>query len=216
MKESMESSANSVEEAIQEALNQLGVTREEVRVTVLSEGKHGVFGLGGEPARVRVEPLELASRMAGDLAEEARSVLETLLNKMGIEAQVWLASGAEVAIPIAFDIRGDDLGILIGRRGQTLACLQFMVRLIVSHQTKTWVPIVLDVEGYRRRRSEKLQALAKRLAERVSTRKSPFTLQPMLASERRIIHLALADHPSVTTESIGEGEARRVVIRPKK
>lgn len=221
MKESMESSASSVEEAIKQALNQLGVTREEVRVTVLDEGKRGVLGLGSEPARVRVELLEPAAGNDDSLSEVARAVLEALLAGMDIEAavetQVQPAVGeGEIAAPIAFDIRGDDLGILIGRRGQTLSCLQFMVRLIVGHQTKTWVPITVDVEGYRLRRSEKLMALAGRLAEQVRTRRSPFTLEPMLAYERRIIHLALADHPDVTTESIGEGEARRVVIRLKR
>lgn len=221
MKESMESSASSVEEAIKQALNQLGVTREKVRVTVLDEGKRGVLGLGSEPARVRVELLEPAAGNDDSLSEVARAVLEALLAGMDIEAavetQVQPAVGeGEIAAPIAFDIRGDDLGILIGRRGQTLSCLQFMVRLIVGHQTKTWVPITVDVEGYRLRRSEKLMALAGRLAEQVRTRRSPFTLEPMLAYERRIIHLALADHPDVTTESIGEGEARRVVIRLKR
>ncbi|HEY56312.1 MAG TPA: protein jag [Dehalococcoidia bacterium] len=221
MKESMESSASSVEEAIKQALNQLGVTREEVRVTVLDEGKRGVLGLGSEPARVSVELLEPAAGNDDSLSEVARAVLEALLAGMDIEAavetQVQPAVGeGEIAAPIAFDIRGDDLGILIGRRGQTLSCLQFMVRLIVGHQTKTWVPITVDVEGYRLRRSEKLMALAGRLAEQVRTRRSPFTLEPMLAYERRIIHLALADHPDVTTESIGEGEARRVVIRLKR
>ena len=174
--------------------------------------------MGSEPARVSVE---LIAEEQGDLAEVAEGVLETLLTKMDIvasvEPQVEPASDQEkTEAPIAFDIRGDDLGILIGRRGQTLACLQFVVRLIVGHQTKTWIPITIDVEGYRHRRSEKLRALAWRLAEQVRTRKSPFTLEPMLAYERRIIHLALADHPDVTTESIGEGEARKVVIQPKK
>jgi len=217
MKESMESSANSVEEAIKQALDQLGVTREEVKVTVLSEGKRGILGVGSEPAQVRVE---LVTEEKGSITEVIKDVLETLLTKMDIVAsvmpQVQPASDQEEEAPIAFDIQGDDLGILIGRRGQTLACLQFVVRLIVGHQTKTWAPITIDVEGYRQRRSEKLRALAWRLAEQVRTRKSPFTLEPMLAYERRIIHLALADHPDVTTESIGEGEARKVVIRPKK
>jgi len=197
------------------------VTREKVRVTVLDEGKRGVLGLGSEPARVSVELLEPAAGNDDSLSEVARAVLEALLAGMDIEAavetQVQPAVGeGEIAAPIAFDIRGDDLGILIGRRGQTLSCLQFMVRLIVGHQTKTWVPITVDVEGYRLRRSEKLMALAGRLAEQVRTRRSPFTLEPMLAYERRIIHLALADHPDVITESIGEGEARRVVIRLKR
>jgi spoIIIJ-associated protein len=173
--------------------------------------------MGGEPARVRVE---LVTEERGGVTKITKDVLEALLTKMDIEAsvmpQVQPASDQGEEVPIAFDIQGDDLGILIGRRGQTLACLQFVVRLIVGHQTKTWAPITIDVEGYRQRRSEKLRALAWRLAEQVRTRKSPFTLEPMLAYERRIIHLALADHPDVTTESIGEGETRKVVIRPKK
>ena len=219
MKENMELSANSVEEATKQALDQLGVTRDEVKVTILSEGKRSILGLGGEPARVRVELLEPVVREDGGIAEVAKGTLEALLSKMGIVASVMSPvqpSEGEATTPLAFDVMGDDLGILIGRRGQTLTCLQFMVRLIVGHQTKTWVPITVDVEGYRQRRSEKLRALAERLAERVITRKTPFTLEPMLAYERRIIHLALANHPDVTTESIGEGEARRVVIQPRK
>ncbi len=174
--------------------------------------------MGSEPARVRVE---LVAEEKEDITEVTKDVLEALLTKMDIVASVIpqaqpASNQGEAEALIAFDIRGDDLGILIGRRGQTLACLQFVVRLIVGHQTKTWIPITIDVEGYLHRRSEKLRALAWRLAEQVFTRKSPFTLEPMLAYERRIIHLALADHPDVTTESIGEGEARKVVIRPKK
>jgi len=155
-----------------------------------------------------------------NVTEVAKGVLETLLDGMGIVASVVspaepVSEGEETIVPIAFDIEGEDLGILIGRRGQTLACLQFVVRLIVGHQTKDWVPIIIDVEGYKQRRYEKLHTLAKNLAEQVKARRVPFTLEPMLAYERRIIHLALADDPDVTTESIGEGESRKVVIRSK-
>jgi len=214
----MEISARSVEEAIQQALEQLGVSQEEVNITVLNEGKRGIFGRGGEEAKIRVEPI---GKMDSDITEVAKTVLETLITKLGVVAsvvpQAKLVAGEEEeeATSINLDIEGDDLGILIGRRGQTLACLQYLVRLIVGHQTKAWVPIVIDVEGYKQRRYEALQALAWRLAEQVKASKMPFTLEPMLAYERRIIHLALADHADVTTESIGEGEARRVVIRPK-
>jgi spoIIIJ-associated protein len=213
----MEISARSVEEAIQQALEQLGVSQEEVNITVLNEGKRGIFGRGGEEAKIRVEPI---GKMDSDITEVAKTVLETLITKLGVVASVvpqakLVAGEEEEATPINLDIEGDDLGILIGRRGQTLACLQYLVRLIVGHQTEAWVPIVIDVEGYKQRRYEALQALAWRLAEQVKASKMPFTLEPMLAYERRIIHLALADHADVTTESIGEGEARRVVIRPK-
>ncbi len=215
--EYLEISAKTVEEAIHRALEQLGVSREEVNVTVLKEGKRGIFGRGAEEAKIRVEPM---AKKDSDITEVAKSVLEMLITKLGVVASVVsqakpVAGGEEAAISINLDIKGDDLGILIGRRGQTLACLQYLVRLIVGHQTEAWVPIIIDVEGYKQRRYEALQALAWRLAEQVKARNMPFTLEPMLAYERRIIHLALADHSDVTTESIGEGEARRVVIRPK-
>jgi spoIIIJ-associated protein len=123
--------------------------------------------------------------------------------------------GKETEPSIVLNIHGDDLGILIGRRGYTLSCLQYMVRLIVGHQTKTWAPIVIDVEGYKQRRYRALQVFARDMAEQVKARGAPFALEPMPAYERRIVHLALADHPDVVTESIGQGEARRVVIQPK-
>ncbi|MBA7638389.1 hypothetical protein ES703_46044 [subsurface metagenome] len=159
---------------------------------------------------VRVEPLVPTLKERDDVAEKAMEVLETLLTMMGVTASVEGEEGATV--PIAFNIEGDDLGILIGRRGQTLACLQYLVRLIVAYQVKTWVPIIIDVEGYKQRRYETLQALAWRMAERVQAKGVSFTLEPMPAYERRIIHMALADHPDVITQSTGVDEARRVII----
>jgi spoIIIJ-associated protein len=150
--------------------------------------------------------------------EIAKGILEELLDKMGVEAsvvpQVSMQKG-EAPTTVNFNIEGGDLGILIGRRGQTLACLQFILRLMVGNQTKTWLPIVVDVEDYKQDRSEKLRALALRLASQVINNRKPFTLEPMPAYERRIIHLTLSEDPDVTTESIGLGEARKVVIRPK-
>jgi spoIIIJ-associated protein len=213
---SLEVSGRTVEEAIQKALETLDLSREEVEVTVVKEGKHGILGLGAEEAVVRVEPLTSTAENMGDMARE---VLETLLSRMEVVASVACESrpplgGGEGVISL--DVSGDDLGILIGRRGQTLSALQYVVRLILAHQTQARVPIVIDVEGYKQRRYEALQALAHRMAEQVKSRGRPFTLEPMLAYERRIIHLALADDPDVTTESVGEGETRKVVIMPRK
>jgi len=218
--ESLEISAKTVEEAIQRALEQLGVSREEVEVTVLKEGRAGVLGLGAEEARIRVSPLVTTPKAEGDITEIAKDVLERLLAAMGVAALVVpqaksIVEGEEATAPFAFDIKGDDLGILIGRRGQTLSCLQYIVRLIVGHQTEFGVPIIIDVEGYKQRRYQSLRTLAQRLAEQVRVNKVPFTLEPMPAYERRIIHLALVDHPDVTTHSIGVGQARKVVIMPK-
>lgn len=216
--ENLEVSARTVEEAIQKALEKLSVTREEVEVTVVKEGKHGILGLGAEEATVRVRPL---MRVPGKADEMAKEVLETLLTRMGVEASVAsqtkppVEGGGETSDVIALDVSGDDLGILIGRRGQTLSSLQYIVRLIVANQAKARVPVVIDVEGYKQRRYEALQALAHRMAEQVKARKRPFALEPMPAYERRIIHLALVDNPDVTTESVGDGEARKVVITPR-
>jgi spoIIIJ-associated protein len=189
-----------------------------VEVKVIKKGKHGILGLGAEEAVVRVRPLVKAP--AG-VDKTAKEILETLLLRMGIEASVAaqtkppVEGGGEASDIVALEVSGDDLGILIGRRGQTLASLQHIVRLIVAHQAKARVPIVIDVEGYKQRRYEALRALAHRMAEQVKARGRPFTLEPMMAYERRIIHLALVDDSDVTTESVGEGETRKVVIMPR-
>jgi spoIIIJ-associated protein len=157
----------------------------------------------------------------GDVFEAARKVLEELLSLMDVPASVEpspeFTDEDETGTPssVGLDIEGDDLGILIGRRGQTLVSLQHVVRVILSHQMQVKIPVVLDVGGYKRRRCEGLRVLAKRLAEQVRTRRMPFAMEPMPAFERRVIHLALANHPEVTTESTGVGELRKVVILPK-
>ena len=190
-----------------------------MEVTVVKEGKPGILGLGSDEAVVRVKPL--VPTVEGDIAEATKGVLEKLLTLMGVagsivpQAQPSVEGEEEAGAAIAFDVKGEDLGILIGRRGQTLSCLQYIVRLIVGHQTTTWVPIVIDVEGYKQRRYQALRTFARHMAEQVKAREEPFTLEPMSAYERRIVHLALADHPDVNTESIGQGAARRVVIMPK-
>jgi len=168
-----------------------------------------------------VTPLAVSPEEGRGIAQTAKDVLERLLTLMGVAGSVVpqappLVEGeTEISASVAFDVKGDDLGILIGRRGQTLASLQYIVRLMVGHQTKTHMPIVIDVEGYKQRRYQALQAFAQRMAEQVKAREAPFSLEPMPAYERRIIHLALADHPDVITQSIGEGEFRKVVILPK-
>jgi len=192
-----------------------------VEVTVVKEGKAGILGLGAEEAVVRVKPLmPVPESDIAEVAKVAEDVLERLLTLMEVAGSIVpqdqpIVEGEEATTSIVLNIKGEDLGILIGRRGQTLACLQYMVRLIVGHQTKAWVPMVIDIEGYKQRRYQALQIFARRMAEQVKAKEEPFTLEPMSAYERRIIHLTLADHPDVITESIGEGEARKVVIQPK-
>lgn len=213
--ESREISAKTVEEAIEIALKELGVGREEAEVEVLSKGRTGILGWGGEPARVRVRV-----RPRGESQEQATLAvqsLEKLLRAMNIQATVVLKEqSATPGNPVALDIRGQDLGILIGRRGETLAALQFLVSLMVSRQVKARTRISVDVDGYRQRRQDSLRSLAMRLAEQVKSSGQPVTLEPMPARERRIIHLSLASHPTVTTASVGEGDGRRVTIVPRR
>jgi len=128
---------------------------------------------------------------------------------MGITARVEVLSDE---IPIALNIEGDDLGILIGRRGQTLASLGHIAKLVVAARLKAWLPLNVDVAGYKKRRQDSLQRLALYLAEQVKSRHRAMTMEPMPPAERRVIHLSLADHPDVVTNSIGEGENRKVVI----
>jgi spoIIIJ-associated protein len=226
--EILEVSGKTVDEAIAKALKQLGVNREDVNINILSEGKSGgLFGLGAEDALISVEVLNSTAESKTpetgnvDIISIARSELEQLLKLMGVEGTIVPGtypdeSGEPNSAPIAFNIEGEDLGILIGRRGQTLSSLQYVLRLIVGHKTDTWIPIIIDAEGYKQRRFEALQSLAHRMAETVKTKGSPFTLEPMPPYERRIVHMALANHSAVYTESIGEGESRKVVIKPKR
>jgi spoIIIJ-associated protein len=139
-------------------------------------------------------------------------ILDTLLGLLGVTGEVEVISDE---IPLDLNIKGEDLGILIGRRGQTLASLEYITKLMVVGRLKTWIPLTVDVAGYKKRRRDSLQRLALYLAEQVISRRRAITMEPMPADERRIIHLTLADNPDVTTQSIGEGEGRKVVILPR-
>ena len=211
--EGQEFSGKTVEEAIQTALEKLGLKREEVQVTVLQKGRPGLLRIGSQEARVLVKP-----RPGHDPASYGKEVLEEILDTMTIAATVHISQpppGLGPPPPIALDIRGRDLGILIGRQGQTLASLQYLVNVIATHHLKSQSPIWVDVEGYKKRRYENLHSLALRMAEQVKKTGQPIAMEPMPAHERRIVHLALVNHPDITTQSIGEGTARKVVIQTK-
>lgn len=218
--ENLEIRAKTVEEAIELALEQLGLSREEAEVTILKEGKSGFLGLGVEEAIVKVTPLPLTTR-EDNVATLAKGVLEELLRLMGLTAEVQLepylpdGSGSERE-SITFQVKGEDLGILIGRHGDTLAALQYILRLIIAHHQKTRVFITIDIEGYKQRRYKALRELALNLAQRAKSTGQLMTLEPMPADERRVVHLALSVNPDVTTQSVGEGEVRKVVIQPRK
>ncbi len=234
---SLEITGPSVEEALAKGAAELGLPEEALEVEVLDEGGKGLFGLGTRPARVRLTlrpsrpaaPAPAATmtpavpEAAPEDAEQAlaatRETIAELLERMGIRASVeahWGEASEPGGIqPLLADIRGDDLSILVGRRGETLAALQYITRLIVGKEIGRPVPVVIDVEGYRARRERQLRQLARRMADQAVEAGRTMTLEPMPANERRIIHLELREHPGVVTESVGEGEHRKVTIIPR-
>ena len=245
--EGVEIGAKTVDEAINAGLEDLGLTRNQVRIEVLAAGSPGLLGLGGEDARVRLTPLpegqvgteeetlpteeEAAAESTEDTVsvdedipasvETAMECLHELLTLLDIKAEV-SARPPETAVDgvgrasMVLDVTGDDLGLLIGRRGSTLAALQYLVNLITNRKSGEDLFVNVDVERYKRRREESLQGLALRMADRVQQTGRMMTLEPMPAAERRIVHLALADNPEISTTSVGDGESRKVSIFPKR
>jgi len=202
-----EKTGRTVEEAVSVALAELGVRREDVEVEVLDEGSKGLLGLfGGRPARVRVTVRE-------GVADRAVRLLGEIMRCMGLDPQ--FAVG-ERDNEVFIDIKGKSLGVVIGRRGETLDALQYLVNLCANKNQGQRKKIWLDVEGYRRRREESLERLAMRLADRARQKGRNIVLEPMSSHERRIIHLALQSRDDVCTFSEGEEPFRKIVIAPKK
>ncbi len=220
--EEVEASGKTVDEAIASALEQLQLDRSQVEVEIISAGRTGLFGLGGENARVVVRPVTTEQvGLESATIKMAVEFLQRLLELMSIDAEATArppkTPGDGVGrVSAVLDVAGEDLGILIGRRGSTLAALQYMVNHMVSRQFKSKALVSVDVEGYRRRREENLKGLALRLAEKVKASGRTITLEPMPANERRIVHLALANDSQVVTFSLGDGESRKVAISLKR
>lgn len=203
--------AKTVDEAIEVAMHELDAARDEVEVEVISPGKVGFLGIGSEDAKIRVRKLSSQD----DAGHKTMEVVSTILDLAGASAVCTLRSahdpqsgGPQV------DIEGEDAGLLIGRRGETLRSLQFIVNIIVNRNQEESVRVLLDVEEYRLRRQRSLEELAQRVANKVAATGRSISLEPMPPAERRVVHLALADNPSVTTESSGWGNGRRVSINP--
>ena len=217
--------APTVDEAIELGLKELDADRDEAEVEILSRGKTGFLGIGSEPARVRVIRISVGRDDAGvpttaegdtTAASVATAAVGRILEAAGVNVTRTLraANDPESGGPI-IDLAGEDSGLLIGRRGQTLQALQFLVNLIVRKQFEG-VRVVLDVENYRQRRELQLREMATTIAKRVAETNRSITLEPMPPADRRIIHTSLTDHPGVSTESTGEGEGRKVTIMPKR
>lgn len=251
--------APTVEEAIAQGLEQLGLTADAVSVEVLDAGNKGLFGLGKPHVRVRLtvnppagsvpivsavmetrtEPAEKSKKEAkyaekksepvavkqaesqpehDPVLDHTEAVVSKLLHLLNLEAQVsahYGAPGRDERRNINVDIRGNDLSVLIGRRSETLSAFQYVASLIIGKETEQFIQLTVDVEGYRERREKQLIQMAKRMADQVAKSGRRQTLEPMPSDERRIIHIALRDHPQVTTESTGDDPYRKVTIIPK-
>ncbi len=202
----LEKRGRTVDEAVAAALEELALPEDAVEIEVLAEGQKGLLGRWGvREAHVRVRPRRRK-------VEAAVAFVRDVTRTMGLDAQV---EGREVADGIWVEIRGRDLGRLIGRRGRTLDALQYLVNLVVARRHEDRRPVIVDVEGYRRRRRDALEDLAVRMALRARRLGRAVSLGPMAAAERRVIHLALQDHPEVSTHSEGEEPLRRVIITPR-
>ncbi len=205
-------SARTVDEAIELGLKELDADRDEVEVEILSRGKTGFLGIGSEVARVRVTKISRDRSAAGVATATVSRILEAA--GVNVTRTLRAANDPETGGPI-IDLAGEDSGLLIGRRGQTLQALQFLVNMIVRKEFDD-VRVVLDVENYRQRRESSLRDMATKVAARVAQTNRSITLEPMPPADRRIIHTSLSDHPGVTTESTGEGEGRKVMVMPKR
>lgn len=205
---SIETTGKSIEEALEVALGQLGVPPERVEVEVLEEPGRAMMGLVGTDARIRVTVLR-------ENALEAERLLVEMLRLMDIEATVEHRLDAREDGPAILDVRGPDLGLLIGWRGDTLRALQLLVNTMVRQAMPEGGAVVVDVERYRARREDSVREVAIRAADRAKRNQERVGLEPMQPYERRAVHTALADDPDITTESEGEEPERRVVIIPK-
>jgi len=206
----IEVEGKTVEEAITKACEELKVPKERLSVEVISDGSSGVFGLVGvKKAKILVNVIPANEERK---SSKAKMVLEDILKRLRVEATVELKEDSDL---IFLDIKGDGSGLLIGRRGQTLNALQYIINKIASKDPQDKRQVIVDTESYRERRKELLISLAKRLSEKAKKKGVPITTGPLDASDRRIIHLALKDDEGFSTKSKGEGVYRRVVITPK-
>lgn len=202
---SVEKTGRTVDEAIAAALEELGVPSERVRVEVLDEGKGGFLGIGARPAQIR-------ATLKHNRKARVEEFIAEVCTAMEVDVELEVREDPEY---LYVDVNGQEAGILIGHHGQTLDALQYLLNLVAGRGGEEGQRVLLDVEGYRKRREETLTRLASRLADRVRREGEPVSLEPMSAQERRIVHLALQDSPHVATTSEGDEPFRRVVIRPR-
>jgi spoIIIJ-associated protein len=198
--------AATVDEAVQSALQQLGVSKNRVEIVVLDEGKKGLFGIFGH------KPAVVKAILKKDPIEEAELFLKKVIQQMGVNAAT--IEKQQHGKQVTFMITGEQVGLLIGKHGQTLSSLQLLTQLVANRYAEEYVSIVVDAENYRERREKTLIQLAQKLAEKAVKTGKEVKLEPLPAHERKIIHSALANHKKVVTYSVGVEPHRYIVVSP--
>lgn len=201
----LEKHAKTTTEAINLALEELGISEEEANIEIIDEGSKGFLGIGSKDAIVKVSAKNDKEAMAKEFLE---NIFKITSEDVKIESKI-------VDGILKITLSGDDMGIVIGKRGETLDALQNLTSLVINKKSSDFLKVSLDAENYREKRNDALESLANKLASKVMRTKRSTTLEPMNAYERRIIHACLQDHKYVTTHSIGQGINRKVVISLK-
>lgn len=203
----VEKIGKTVEEAVEMALKELEATRDEVDVEVLEEPSKGILGL------IKVKPARVKVILKENPLNRASGLLKDIFQNMDLDVKIKISEKEKTMF---INLEGPELGILIGRRGETLDALQYLVNLSANKNQETRKKIIIDIEGYRNRREKTLQRLALKLADKAKQRGRNVVLEPMSSQERRIIHTALQGRDDIYTFSEGEEPYRKIIISPKK
>lgn len=204
----IEISAKTVDDAITEAIIKLGTTHDKIEYEVIDKGSAGFLGINRKDAVIR-------ARKKNDTNDNIRDFLESVFKAMGLTVTIQIEKEEDSNV-VNVDLKGDDMGVLIGKRGQTLDSLQYLTSLVVNKGKSDYIRVKLDTEDYRRRRKETLENLARGIAYKVKKTRKPVVLEPMNPYERRIIHSALQGNKFVETVSEGEEPYRHVVVKLKR
>ena len=205
----IEVKAKTVDDAITEALVQLGTTSDQIEYEVIEKASSGFLGFNSKPAVIRV-------RRKYTTEDQIRDFLSKVFQAMNMQVEIIIKNSSEDENVFDVELKGDEMGVLIGKRGQTLDSLQYLTNLAINKNSDNYVKVKLDTENYRKRRKDTLENLAKNIAYKVKRTKKPVSLEPMNPFERRVIHSALQNDRYVTTHSEGEEPYRHVVVTLKK
>ena len=206
--EYIEISAKTVDDAITEACEKLSVTSDKLEYEVVSEGSTGFLGINSKPAVIK-------ARVKKDMIDQAKVFLNDVFAAMNMVVTIETKYDEEESV-LEVNLTGDDMGVLIGKRGQTLDSLQYLISLVVNRDAEKYIHVKVDTENYRERRKATLENLAKNISYKVRKNRQPVALEPMNPYERRIIHSALQADDRVSTHSEGEEPYRRVVVTPNR